>query len=359
MRFTRIVSQGFRNLQMSQGVDTNARQVLLVGENGQGKTNFLEALYVLCYASSFRTNNLKDILQYGNSTVSISAIFMDDEEEKRKIQFSLDKGKRTILLDGNPVRDRKQLIYNIPCIVFSHDDIDFIRGTPEARRKYFNQTMSMYDPLFFDDLRKYNRILKQRNAYLKSGETELLGVYDQMLSEVGLVLQENRKQTVKDMNLLFTSLYQSVSGISGVKIVYQPSWRGCKTETDIQHYLEKNQERDIRLQNTNTGIHRDAFLVKSPNGSLSSIGSTGQQRLASLVLRATQSKFFQEKTGREPVLLIDDVLLELDSKKRNLFLALLEGYSQAFFTFLPKEDYFGEGLHDEQLKLHVRDGELI
>ncbi|MCH3917655.1 MAG: DNA replication and repair protein RecF [Spirochaetia bacterium] len=344
---------------MQEGIDTDAQQVLLIGENGQGKTNFLEAIYVLCYASSFRTNNLKELVSYGKKEVSLSALFIDDNGEKRKIHFKIAKGKKEIVLDGKVIHDRKQLMYTIPCIVFSHDDIDFIRGVPEARRKYFNQTMSMYDPVFFDDLRRYNRILRQRNVYLKSGKTDLLDIYDRMLCEIGLSLMKKRKETVEDMNGLFSSLYERVSSLSGISLLYQPSWKNCSTIEEAMEELKRNRERDLKFQITNTGIHRDNFSVISNNGALSSFGSTGQQRLASLVLRATQSKFFQEKTGRKPVLLIDDVLLELDNQKRSIFLSLLEGYSQAFFTFLPEESYFKEKQTEYQLMLDVRNGELM
>ena len=178
MRFLNIKGSSFRNLNLEESLNLNEKQIILVGKNGQGKTNLLEALYFLCYGSSFRTSNIKELLTYKEKSLFLKAEFITDKDEKRNISIKVINNKREIKLDDKIIYDRKQLIYNIPCIVFSHDDIAFITGTPQSRRKYFNQTMSMYNPVFFDDLRYYNKILKQRNALLKSSDFSLLDVYE-------------------------------------------------------------------------------------------------------------------------------------------------------------------------------------
>ncbi len=356
MRILNIQGNCFRNLNLLSPLDLNKKQVILIGENGQGKTNLLEALYFICYGNSFKTNNIKELLFYNSKQLNLKVFFLTDNNEKREISILIKNNKREIKIDNKIIYDRKTLIYNIPCIVFSHDDIAFIKGTPESRRKYFNQTMSMYDPIFFDDLRYYNKILKQRNALLKKNSYDLLDVYDYNLAKYGFLIMESRKKAVNEMNELFPSLFREVSNISDVKLEYKSSWLNCKSEEDILENLKNNREKDIKLTITNQGIHRDSFIVNTKNGDLSSIGSTGQQRLASLVLRATQCKYYKLKTNKEPILLIDDVLLELDHEKRDKFLLLFNDYSQAFFTFLPDEKYFNKIDLNNSLVYNVEEG---
>lgn len=360
MKFIKVKSVNFRNLDLQSEIDVDHKKVLLIGNNGQGKTNFLELLYLLCYGNSFRTSNLRDLLKFKEKSFFISGIFEDERNLKHDISFLYKNGTRLIKIDNKHITDRKELIYNIPCIVFSHNDLDFVNGAPDSRRKFFNQTLSMYDKLFFDDFRYYSKIVKQKNMALKDSSLELLPIYDQLLSKYGLNIMRARIKAVYEMNQIFPSLYEKVSGIKNVKIKYQPSWKNCSTEEDIQNLLEKSRERDLILKFNTTGISRDKFLIVGDNGDLSTSGSTGQLRLASLVLRATQSQFYKKKTGKDPILLVDDVLLELDIKKRSTFLSLLNGYSQAFFTFLPKEQYFNdEDENVDKMILKVENGGFI
>ncbi len=356
MKFISVGFRQFRNLEETL-LPTDARRVLLVGENGQGKTNFLEAVYTLCYGSSFRSVPLNTLCHHGFTSATLSAAVESDEGYRQTISFSYADKKRIIRIDGKEIKDRKDLIYTIPCIIFSHDDIEFIRGTPEDRRRFFDQTMSMYDPLFFDDLRQYRLILKQRNKAIKEDYLSLLPVYNEKIAEVGLRIQQKRKETVDEFNEMFTPLYRKVSGLdTELSILYKPSWKHCESEQDIIDKLERSLHQDTRMQTTVSGIHRDQFIAMENSSQFSLSGSTGQMRLASLIFRVAQMNTFKNKSGREPVILLDDVLLELDIEKRGLFLDLLQGYSQAFFTFLPKESYFKDEGASESLVYSVQNG---
>jgi len=347
MKFLSVGFKHFRNLEDTL-IPTNARKILLVGQNGQGKTNFLEALYTLCYGSSFRTSTSSVMCKHGYDTFSLSAVAESDDSLHQTIFFSFSPTKREIRIDGKEIKDRKELMYNIPCIVFSHDDIEFVRGTPENRRRFFDQTMSMYDPLFFDDLRRYKSILKQRNAAIKANYLQILPLYNEQLADIGLRIQQQRKSMVDEFNEIFPDLYNTVSETSShIHINYKPSWRKCETKEDILKKLEESSERDIRMQTTVTGIHRDQFVMMDEHVEFTQKGSTGQVRLASLIFRIDKMQKYKKKKKKNPVLLIDDVLLELDITKRGRFLEQLKGYEQAFFTFLPDEQYFlASGLSD-------------
>ena len=357
-----LVLENFRNIR-SHEIDTCAKQIILKGENGQGKTNLLEAVYILCYGSSFRTQNLREAVTYGKGFFRLSSVFTDSQELERRTDISFEDGEKHIRLDGKEIRDRKELIYCLPCIAFSHDDIKFVRGEPENRRRFFDQTMTMYDPVFFDDLRRYKTVLKHRNAAIKDRRTELLDIYDEKLAVCGIPLIRARSKVCKAFSAIFPDIYDAVSlEESGMKITYRPSWDEDMTEEMIIGKLFDQREVDLKMNTTTSGPHRDRFVITNRNGLFISGASTGQMRLSSLVMRSAQAAFFRQKTGLDPIFLMDDVLLELDAQKRSRYLSYLGHYNQAFFTFLPEEKYFGSFIDLEKegsLTYNVKDGDFI
>ena len=340
MRFSSIEIHDFRNIS-SASASSDSEDIVLVGTNGQGKTSFLEAVYMLCYGSSFRTPHLREAVMHGKPGFSISAEF-EDEGFRERITTSYIEGKRRIAIDGKEVKDRKDLIYRFPCIAFIHEDIGFIKGEPEERRRFFDQMMSLHSPFFFDDSRSYRAVLMQRNAAVKTGDRSLISLYNGRLASYGLEIMKARAEAVYEFNRIFPSLFRKISE-SGMDldIRYQPSWGDFQSESEIISYLEETEERDLKMMTTTSGIHRDRFSVMSPSGPFAAVGSTGQIRLCSILFRISEARYFTKMTGKQPVLLIDDVLLELDAAKRSMLLSELDGYSQAFFTFLPRESYFG------------------
>ena len=359
MLVKKIVLDGFRNIRDRQ-IDTSAKQIILTGENGQGKTNVLEAVYMLCYGTSFRTQNIKELVTHGRESFYLCSVFEDSQGLERKAEVIFSDGKKHIRLDGKDIKDRKELIYCLPCIVFSHDDIEFVRGEPENRRRFFDQTMTMYDPVFFDDLRRYKLILKQRNAAIKDQRTELLDIYDQKLASYGLQIMKSRRAVADSFSAIFPDIYNTVSlEDRGIEISYRPSWNEDLGIDGVLEKLESQRDVDLKMNTTTSGPHRDRFLINDRNGLFTSSASTGQMRLASLVFRSAQASFYRQKTGQNPIFLIDDVLLELDSQKRARYLSYLGHYNQAFFTFLPEEKYFGSMLDMEEsqtLMYTVREG---
>lgn len=355
MRFEKIRINNFRNIS-SQIVDISAEDIVLIGENAQGKTNFLEALYILCYGSSFKTPNLREVVRHGENGFFLEATFINDYDERQYVMFSYENGKRNIEIDGKKIIDRKELIYQFPCIIFSHEDIEFLKGEPETRRKFFDQMMSLSNPSFLDDIRLYRNVLSKRNAAIKTSDKSLITLYDERLAKYGLVIMNEREKAVKEFNSIFPHLFSVVSGgKDDLYIHYQKSWQDVDSVDDIVCILKENIDRDIKMQTTTSGIHRDRFSVRDGNGIFNQTGSTGQLRLCSLIFRIVESKFFEKNTDKKPILLFDDVLLELDNKKRSVFLDQIDSYSQAFFTFLPREIYFDEK-HKKPLCYNVIDG---
>ncbi len=354
MRFTSLSYSSFRNI-FSGSVQTEAENILLYGPNGQGKTNILESVYILSYGSSFRTPMLRECIKNGEDGFSVSGTYTDNGENG-KITVSYYDRSRRIILDGKEIKDRKTLIYQFPCIVFCHEDINYIKGEPEYRRRFFDQMMCLYSPSFFDSLRSYRAVLAQRNAAVKNGDVSIIGLYNERLATYGLEIMRERKKAEAEFNTIFPVLFSEISETDyKLEVVYQPSWKDDTVDAVVRN-LEETVERDMKLGTTAGGPHRDRFTIMSQYGIFNQMGSTGQLRLCSLLFRIAEAIYFTRMTGRSPILLIDDVLLELDSTKRGKVLSSLPDYSQAFFTFLPNEEY-NEKMSD-RISYLVREGEL-
>lgn len=357
MGFFSVTPSNIRNLVDSK-IDVNANEVFLVGENGQGKTNLLETIYFLCYGSSFRTKRDEVIKKNGTEHFWVRGEYVSLQGDWNTIFISFDTGKKDIYVNKKRIIDRKDLIENIPCIVFSHDDIRFIKGSPDKQRWFFNQTLSLFDPYFIDLLRKYHKIVKMRNMEIKKGDIGVLDIFDQQLIQSGMEIQQKRMQTILDFNKTFSSLFKKISNADrDIYIRYIPSWGDVQRIEDVEEKVKQTRKRDIYFGTTTTGPHRDRIQFYSDNADFIKIASTGQIRLMSLSLRVAQALFFSKKTKRKPILLIDDVLLELDHKKRKKFIEQLPDYDQAFFTFLPDEPFLSY-MKKDTLVYYVRNGSL-
>jgi DNA replication and repair protein RecF len=355
MAFKTIQLYNFRNLADGR-VDVDATQVFLVGENGQGKTNFLESVYLLCYGSSFRTKMDREVVKIEEKEMSVQGKSLTDTENT--IDVRIEDRKKVIQLDGKKITDRKQLLDHFPCIVFNHEDIDFISGPPERRRWFFNQTMSLYNPLFIDLLRRYSKIITMRNTLIKEGKVELLEIYDEQAASIGLELQSRRADAIALFNKTFSSLFHSISGLQEeIVITYFPSWKQSDSIETVVSHLRERRNIDMMHKTSTSGPHRDRIGFYVSGRDFARMASTGQRRLMSLILRVAQAKFFSEMTGKKPLLLLDDVLLELDAHKRRKFVSLLPEYEQAIFTFLPDERYENYR-SDSTITYRVDDGAL-
>ena len=349
MPFSSLRTTSFRNL-LDAETSTDAKDIFLIGENGQGKTNFLEALYFCSYASSFRTSRDSELARNENKqyTKDFSAQVKIEQSVNDEILVKSENSKKLIFINGKRAEDRKELLSVAPCIVFCHEDMEFVKGSPEKQRWFFDQTLSLYDPVYLDDFRRYRRILKTRNTLLRDYAQKMLSVsaeavldaLDPQFAEYGLKLMEKRGKAVKEFSDVFSQLYEEVSGISGITVNYIQSWKTCGSTTDqIVSHLKEKQSKELGSGLSLSGPHRDRYQFAHNGVDFTINASTGQRRLLALLLRAAQANRFSKETRKNPVLLLDDVLLEMDSEKRRRFISALPPYDQAFYTFLPDEPY--------------------
>ena len=346
----------FRNIK-NDTLDLSNKEIFFVGQNGQGKSNILESLYYAAYGISFRTHQDAQIVKTGQKDFSINSFYKAADDSTQKISVIFENGKKRIEKNGKKIQDRKELINTIPCILFCHDDMRFANGEPECRRFFIDQSLTLYDNLYIDDMRNYRKVLKSRNLVLKNKQYEMLDVYDSQLAQYGLVIQEKRKKAIFQFNQIFGKLFEDISGIDGVSIVYEPSWKNFfPASQEIVSHLLSRRESDKLIETTFSGPHRDKILFIKDGQNYIQTASTGQCRLVSLLLRVAQSIYYTRATGSKPVLLMDDVLLELDPDKRAKLTAMLPEYEQLFCTFLPGEPY-QRYMHDSTKVYTIEKGE--
>ena len=339
MPFSEVSLYNFRNIK-NQKLPVHYEQVFFVGENGQGKTNFLEALYLLAYGRSFRVHRDTAMVTIGCDDMAVSAKWYPAGENQINTDIAIKyaQKKKEIRLNNTLVHNRKELLEYIPVIIFSHDDIVFVNGAAENKRWFFNQCLSRYHLDFIDILHTYTKILKTRNEIIKSRNLDLIDIYNRQLAENGSVMMQQRRNLVLEFNKIFTPLFRTISGVEEpIFVEYQPSWNADDRDS-VMEILESRVEMDIHLGTTTSGPHRDKFSFRINDRDFLYEASTGQLRLMSLILRIAQAQLYAQKCGRKPVLLIDDVLLEVDTIKREKLIAELPEYDQIFFTFLPDEN---------------------
>ena len=353
----------FRNLK-NDTIDLSKREVYFIGENGQGKSNILESLYYSSYGVSFRTHIDSQIIKNGEKNFSVNSMYEKNNKDVQKISIIFEDNKKKIEKNGKKIHDRKELINTIPCILFCHEDLQFAIGVPETRRFFIDQSLTLYDLTYIDDLRNYKKVLKSRNLILKNHQYDMLDVYDSQLAVLGLIIQKKRKNAIFQFNQIFGSIFEKITGIEGVSILYRPSWKEIEisgekkfpASQDIINLLLSQRERDKNFETTLSGPHRDRIDFVKDHRLFVPTASTGQCRLLSLLLRITQSIYFTRSTGMKPVILMDDVMLELDPDKRAKLTSMMPEYDQLFCTFLPGEPY-ERYMHDSTKIYHIEGGE--
>jgi DNA replication and repair protein RecF len=270
---------------------------------------------------------------------------------------------KEMTVDGAPVKDRRHMVGTIPCVVFCHDDIAFVAGAPEMQRWFMNQTAALLDPYAVDEVRRYSRILRSRNVALRERRVELLDVLDTQLAEAGAKIQHRRAALQERFSDIVSDVFGEVFEQDAVLTMkYRPSWDVPGEQDDegkripaIVDVLSRRRGRDLDMATSTSGPHRDRFDFLLANRIFTEVASTGQLRLVSLILRIVQLRLLAEAAQQLPVILLDDVLLELDPRRRSRLLTTMPRYQQAFYTFLPDEQY-AQYMDDSTLVYAVKDG---
>lgn len=313
---------------------------ILFGDNAQGKTNILEAIYVSATTKSHKGSKDRDIINFDKEEAHIRTV-IEKENIDTRIDMHLRKNKsKGLAIDGQRVKKAADLIGLCNVVFFSPEDLGIIKNGPSERRRFVDMELCQLDSFYFYNLSNYNKIVDQRNTLLKDMYfnpqlRETLNIWDMQLVSYGSKIIERRKLFVEQLNEIIEGIHFSLSGgREKIKIVYEPD-----IEMDaFEKRLQENQERDIRSKMTTVGPHRDDFSFLIGDVDIRKFGSQGQQRTAALSLKLSEIELVKKITKDTPILLLDDVLSELDSNRQNYLLNSI-GSIQTIITCTGLEEF--------------------
>jgi len=336
MRLKHLLVSSFRNIEMIR-VEPGRRFNLLYGFNGQGKTNLLEAIYLLGNPRSFRSSRLPEFIRHGQAQAQVCGE-VESCGTVSQIRLSLETAGRRVEIDSKGIKRASDLHGKLNAVVFSPDDTSMVKSGPEARRRYLDRAVYTGDIGYLLCWHDYHRILKQRNHLLKSPEKTGLDVWTEKLAAAGAEVIERRQRYVA---LLDTQLQQHYATISGgaetAGISYQPEGvqttdRGSIREELLQLF-QRHGRSDERYGTTTAGPHRDDLLLCLDNRPLKAFGSQGQQKSFVLALKMGEMENLQTIFSEPPLLLLDDMSSELDAQRNgNLMDFLTSRDIQVFIT---------------------------
>ena len=316
-----IKLEHFRNYE-SLDLDFEKGTNILYGDNAQGKTNVLEAIYLSATTKSHKGSKDKEIINFEKEESHIRTI-LDKEGMEYRVDMHLRKSKsKGIAINGQPIKKAADLIGLLNVVFFSPEDMSIIKNGPAERRKFVDMELFQIDKFYLYNLNQYNKIINQRNKLLKdfyhnSDLNETLQVWNMQLVTYGNQIINRREVFVEQLNEIIRDIHSSLSGgKEDLKIIYEPD----VTAADFEEKLKLTQERDIKLKMTSVGPHRDDFCFMVNDVDIRKYGSQGQQRTAALSLKLAEIELIKKLTGDNPILLLDDVLSELDSHRQNYLL---------------------------------------
>lgn len=341
MYLSKIELSHYRNYKKEK-IKLSDKINIFIGDNAQGKTNILESIYILALTKSHRVGFENNIIEDGYLSCKINGNLKYNKSLKQ-LKLIINRDSKKVFIDNKEVKKIASYISNMNVIMFCPNDLDIVKGSPQIRRNLLNIEISQLYPLYVNYLNEYNKILKNRNEYLKQmningmADNRYLDILNEKLIERGCDIYLYRKKYIDYINSKIRDIYKNIIGIDGLEIVYE-------TNIDIDNYnidnirekfkkkLNSNIKREIMHGMTLYGPHRDDFSFILENQDLKFYGSQGQQRLAIISFKLAEVSLFNEEKGTSPILLLDDIFSELDIKKRNRLIKYIPDDIQTIIT---------------------------
>ena len=313
--------QNFRNYNTLQ-LDFDNGTNIFYGDNAQGKTNILEAIFMTATTKSHKGSKDQDIIQFGHEEAHIRS-YLFKEEITRQIDMHLRKGKtKGIAIDSQRIKKAADLMGLLNVFFFSPEDLSIIKNGPAERRRFIDMELCQLDSFYLYNLNHYNKIVNQRNKLLKDlsmkpGLKETLSIWDSQLVSFGAKVIERREIFISQLCDIISELHAKLSGgKEKIRILYE---KNVEID-DFEERLKKSQEKDMILKQSTVGPHRDDIIFIVNDIDIRRFGSQGQQRTAALSLKLSEIELVKKSIKDTPVLLLDDVLSELDSNRQNYLL---------------------------------------
>lgn len=323
--------RNYESLDITFSKNTN----VIYGQNGMGKTNLIEAIYLLGLTKTFRIGNEDVVIKKGKNIAKIEGTIKDQIINTYKMIIS-DTGKR-IKVDNNKISKMSDYITRINIILFNPDDLKIIKDTPMTRRKLLNIEISGINREYIIYLSNYNKILKQRNSYLKAlskknmVQNEFLNILTEQLIDLGLKIMLIREEFINNINTHISDLYYQITGKGQLSIKYKSEFLG-KNKEQLQKMYNKNISREIIMGKTLFGPHHDDIEFLINNEIVKEYSSVGEQKNSVIAFKLAEIKNIEERLNKKPILILDDLFSELDQEKINNILELIDNDLQTFIT---------------------------
>lgn len=344
--------RNYETLELAFDCGTN----LFYGDNAQGKTNILEAIYLCGTTKSHKGSKDRELIRFEKEESHIH-MSLEKNGSPYEIDMHLKRNKpKGIAVNGMPIRKAGELLGIANFVFFSPEDLNIIKNGPGERRRFMDMELCQLDRIYLFHLSSYNRVVMQRNKLLKEiscydSYEEMLDIWDMQLIQYGKKLIEARKQFVDQLNKIIYSIHKNLTGGRETLMIQYEQNISAK---EMEQRLKNTRDRDIRMKMTMTGPHRDDLCFYVKNIDIRKFGSQGQQRTAALSLKLAEIELVRKMTKDTPVLLLDDVLSELDEKRQ---MHLLENINdiQTMITCTGMED-FKENRFQLNRVFHVVEG---
>ena len=349
--------RNYESLQLSFDKGTN----LFYGNNAQGKTNILEAVYLCGTTKSHKGSKDREMIRFGEEEAHIR-MAISRSQSAYEIDMHLKKNRpKGIAVNGVPIRKAAELLGIANFVFFSPEDLNIIKNGPGERRRFMDMELSQLDKIYLSNLVNYNKVLNQRNKLLKdiafSPSEQLmqtLDIWDMQLVKYGSLIIKGRKSFIEKINTIITDIHSRLTGGNeNIKVCYVPD----VDVNDFEEEVKNSRQKDIKYKATSKGPHKDDIIFLINDNDVRKYGSQGQQRTAALSLKLSEIELVKIVIKDTPVLLLDDVLSELDSNRQN-FLINSIGDIQTIVTCTGLEEFINNRMNINKI-FKVTDGHVV
>lgn len=334
MKISSLKLVNFRNYERIM-LDFQDNLNIIYGNNGSGKTNLVEAIYALSITKSFRSNDDKNLIKKGELSTNIEGVVINNTESI--YQVIINKEGKKVKINHNIVSKISDYIANIKIVLLEPDAQVIFNDAPSVRRRLLNIEISQLEKDYIIYLNNYNKVLKQRNFYLRemyingNSSFDYLNILTKKLIEYGLKIYEYRKEFIDKINEYISDIYKDVFETGELNVKYVSIYKGKNSEELFDLY-RKNYEKEINLGKTSIGIHHDDIIFQLDKQNISEWGSNGQQKNAIFAFKLAEIEVIYEKTLDYPILILDDLFSALDNEKIKNIVKLLNNDIQTFIT---------------------------